>query len=88
MGYTISFKSEKLSTYNVPLYYYYVKKMGKNSTLKTISQALIKEIVNEELINDWSIEDLEFDAAINSPTYRNEFFITLNKINSNLIKQI
>lgn len=88
MGYTISFKSEKLSTYNVPLYYYYVKKMGKNSTLKTISQALIKEIVNEELINDWSIEDLEFDAAINSPTYRNEFIITLNKINSNLIKQI
>ena len=86
LGYTIGFKSTLLSEYNLPVYHYGAE-YRKSKSLKTVSTIILKEIVNENLTEkDWYVEREEFDAAINQPTYRNEFIITLNKINDNLIK--
>lgn len=86
LGYTIEYKGCKLSEYNLPVYDQGRRQGKKIAT--TVSPTVIKEAVNEELSknNNWYIEDLEFDAAINQPTYRNEFIVTLNKIDNNLIK--
>ena len=87
MGYTIEFKSTRLSEYNLPTYYYGAE-YRKNKSLKTVSPTILKETVNENIPEkDWHIEKSEFDAAINQPTHKNEFIITLNKINGNLIKE-
>lgn len=86
LGYTIEFKSTRLSEYNLPTYYYGAE-YRKNKSLKTVSPTILKETVNENIPEkDWHIEKSEFDAAINQPTHKNEFIITLNKINGNLIK--
>ena len=81
LGYTVKYKSKELSEYNLPMYYH-----GKK---QNVSDSLIEEAVNQNLsAGAWSIEDFEFQAAINQPTYRNEFTVTLNPINNNLIKPI
>lgn len=87
LGYTIEYKGCKLSEYNLPVYDQGRRQGKKIAT--TVSPTVIKEAVNEELSknNNWYIEDLEFDAAINQPTYRNEFIVTLNKIDNNLINR-
>ncbi len=88
LGYSIEFKGTRLADYNLPIYYQW-KKQGESASLKTTSQAIIDEVVNMDISEkDWRVEDLEYDAAINQPTYRNEFCITSNKIDNNLIKQI
>ena len=87
LGYTIEFKSTRLSEYNLPAYHYGAE-YRKNKSLKTVSPTILKEAVNENIPEkDWHIEKSEFDAAINLPTHKNEFIITLNKINGNLIKE-
>lgn len=88
LGYTVEYKSEKLSKYNLPMYYH-GKRQNKTAQLKDVFDSLIEEAVNQDLsAGAWSIEDFEFQAAINQPTYRNEFTVTLNPINNNLIKPI
>ena len=90
LGYTVEYNSKKLSEYNLPLYYH-GKKQNKTAQLKlnNVSDSLIEEAVNKDLPDGaWNIEDFEFQAAINQPTYQNEFTVTLNPINSNLIKPI
>lgn len=88
LGYTVEYKSEKLSEYNLPMYYH-GKRQNKTAQLKDVFDSLIEEAVNQDLsAGAWSIEDFEFQAAINQPTYRNEFTVTLNPINNNLIKPI
>jgi len=87
LGYTIEYKGNKLSEYNLPIYYHGIRQ-GIVRSLKTASQAIIEEAVNNELSNkDWYIEELEFDAAINQPTYRNEFILTFKQINNKLIQR-
>ena len=87
LGYTIEFKSTRLSEYNLPAYHYGAE-YRKNKSLKTVSPTILKEAVNENIPEkDWHIEKSEFDAKINQPTHKNEFIITLNKINGNLIKE-
>lgn len=88
LGYTVEYNSKKLSEYNLPMYYH-GKRQNKTAQLKDVSDSLIEEAVNQDLsAGAWSIEDFEFQAAINQPTYRNEFTVTLNPINNNLIKPI
>lgn len=90
LGYTVEYNSKKLSEYNLPMYYH-GKKQNKTAQLKlnNVSDSLIEEAVNKDLPDEaWNIEDFEFQAAINQPTYQNEFTVTLNPINSNLIKPI
>ena len=90
LGYTVEYNSKKLSEYNLPMYYH-GKKQNKTAQLKlnNVSDSLIEEAVNKDLPDGaWNIEDFEFQAAINQPTYQNEFTVTLNPINSNLIKPI
>lgn len=90
LGYAVKCKSEKLSEYNLPMYYY---GKGQNNTaqlkLNDVSDSLIEEAVNNDLsAGVWSIEDFEFEAAVNQSTYRNEFIVILKPINNNLIKPI
>lgn len=88
LGYTVEYNSEKLSGHNLPMYYH-GKRQNKTAQLKDVSDSLIEEAVNKDLPDGaWNIEDFEFQAAINQPTYRNEFTVTLNPINNNLIKPI
>lgn len=90
LGYTVEYNSKKLSEYNLPMYYH-GKRQNKTAQLKlnNVSDSLIEEAVNKDLPDGaWSIEDFEFQAAINQPTYQNEFTVTLNPINNNLIKPI
>lgn len=90
LGYTVEYNSKKLSEYNLPMYYH-GKKQNKTAQLKlnNVSDLLIEEAVNKDLPDGvWNIEDFEFQAAINQPTYQNEFTVTLNPINNNLIKPI
>lgn len=90
LGYTVEYNSKKLSEYNLPMYYH-GKKQNKTAQLKlnNVSDSLIEEAVNKDLPDGvWNIEDFEFQAAINQPTYQNEFTVTLNPINNNLIKPI
>lgn len=90
LGYTVKCKSEKLSEYNLPMYYYGMKQ-NKAAQLKLndVSDSLIEETVYKDLsAGVWNIEDFEFKAAINQSTYRNEFIVTLKPINNNLIKPI
>lgn len=90
LGYTVEYNSKKLSEYNLPMYYH-GKKQNKTAQLKlnNVSDSLIEEAVNKDLPDGaWNIEDLEFQAAINQPTYQNEFTVTLNPINNSLIKPI
>lgn len=88
LGYTVKYNSEKLSGHNLPMYYH-GKRQNKTAQLKDVSDSLIEEAVNKDLPDGaWNIEDFEFQAAINQPTYRNEFTVTLNPINNNLIKPI
>lgn len=87
LGYTIEYKGNKLSEYNLPIYYHGIRQ-GIVRSLKTASQVIIEEAVNNELSDkDWYIEDLEFDTAINQPTYRNEFILTFKQINNKLIQR-
>lgn len=86
LRYTIEYRGSMLSECNLPIYYYGIQQK-KTTSLRKISQTLIQEVVNQELSDkDWKIEDLEFDAAINQPTCRNEFVLTLNNIDNNIIK--
>lgn len=88
LGYTIKYKGSKLSEYNLPIYHHGIKQ-GKPVPVRSVSQAVINEAVNTELLEkDWYIEDFEFDAAISQPTYRNEFIVTLNKVDNKLIERI
>lgn len=90
LRYTVEYNSKKLSEYNLPMYYH-GKKQNKTAQLKlnNVSDSLIEEAVNKDLPDGaWNIEDFEFQAAINQPTYRNEFTVILNPINNNLIKPI
>lgn len=90
LGYTVEYNSKKLSEYNLPMYYH-GKKQNKTAQLKlnNVSDSLIEEAVNKDLPDGvWNIEVFEFQAAINQPTYQNEFTVTLNPINNNLIKPI
>ena len=90
LGYTVEYNSKKLSEYNLPMYYH-GKKQNKTAQLKlnNVSDSLIEEAVNKDLPDGvWNIEDFEFQVAINQPTYQNEFTVTLNPINNNLIKPI
>lgn len=90
LGYTVEYSGKKLSEYNLPMYYH-GKKQNKTAQLKlnNVSDSLIEEVVNKDLLDgDWCIEDFEFQAAINQPTYQNEFTVTLNPINNNFIKPI
>lgn len=90
LGYTVKCKSEKLSEYNLPMYYH-GKKQNKTAQLKLngVSDSLTEETVYKDLSAEtWDIENFEFEVAINQPTYRNEFIVTLSPINNNLIKPI
>lgn len=90
LGYAVEYNGKKLSEYNLPMYYH-GKKQNKTAQqkLNDVSDPLIEEAVNKDLpAKDWHIEDLEFQAAIDQPTYRNKFTVTLNLINNNLIKPI
>lgn len=87
LSYKIDYKGCKLSEYNLPMYYY-GNKQGIATSLNPISQTIIDEAVNKELSDkNWLIEDLEFAAAIHQATYRNEFIVTLNKTDNNLLKR-
>lgn len=90
LGYAVEYNGKKLSEYNLPMYYH-GKKQNKTAQqkLNDVSDPLIEEAVNKDLpAKKWCIEDLEFQAAINQSTYQNEFIVTLNPINNNLIKPI
>ena len=90
LGYTVEYNSKELSEYNLPMYYH-GKRQNKTAQLKLndVSDSLIEEAVNKDLPDRaWNIEDFEFQTAINQPTYQNEFTVTLNPINNNLIKPI
>lgn len=88
LNYNIGHYGRRLSDYNLPVYYY-GDKQGITTSFNPISQTVIDEAVNKELSDkDWHIEDLEFTAAIHQATYRNEFIVTLNKTDNNLLKRI
>lgn len=89
MGYKIEFKSSMLADYNIPILYRW-KRQGNVSSIRSVSQPVIDEVVNMDEIPEkvWYVEEPEFEAAIVQPTFRNEFCITINKIDSNLVKPI
>lgn len=90
LRYTVEYKGQKISRYNLPIYYH-GKEQNKTAPLKLsdVSCVFIEESVNKDLTDsDWYIEDFEFKSAINQPTFRNEFIVTLYPIDNNLIKPI
>lgn len=89
LGYSVEYKGQKISDYNLPIYHYGLRQGKTLQSIKSVSNNTIEEAVNIGLSGkDWYIEDAEFDASINKPTYRNEFIITLYKTENNLIKRI
>lgn len=90
LGCSIEYQASKqpISEYNLPMYYHGKIQGQCPPSYKECADAIIEEVVNKKLSSkDWQINELEFNAAINQPTFRNEFIITLNKNDDNLIKE-
>lgn len=90
LGYKIEYETSEqpLCEYNLPVYYHAIKQGHNIQGKRKCPDSIIDEVVNKNVeVEDWDITKIEFNALINSPTYKNTFTIVIIAGNDTILRE-